>query len=100
MIENKVADAARTIRDEQGSPRDPEKEDDEQYLARLEREDSWIAGITYKGSSVGWTHSKAENYRRELLKVWEELAKIGVRSDGDTSAAEAIAKFCIKRDPP
>lgn len=91
---NKVIEAAKAIRDSQNTRRNEATETDEQYFDRLAAEDEWIGGISYKGNSISWSHSKAENYKTALLDAWGELTKIGVPCDGNTSVAQAIARFC------
>jgi hypothetical protein len=93
---NKIAELARQIKAEQAKRRD-EDEADEKYFVRLALEDEWIGGISYKGNSVSWSHSKAEKYGNALLAAWDELVKIGVPMDGETTVAQAIAKFCVRR---
>lgn len=94
---NKVIELVREIMAEQNKAWDEEKETDEQYLSRLALEDDWIGGLCYKGSSISWSHSKSVNYGKELQKAWDELRKLGINPDGDTSVAQAIAK--IPRPP-
>ncbi len=92
MQNTAVTAAAKEIRAAQSYLDD--QEDDDARLARIQHEDDWVGGIIYKGNSVSWTHSKAEKYGKELLAAWDELVKLGVPCDGNTSVAEAIAKFC------
>jgi hypothetical protein len=96
---NKVIELVRGIMAEQARPRNEEEETDEQHLGRLALEDNWIGGLCYKGNSISWSHSKAVNYGRELQLAWEELRKLGVHCDGNTTVAQAIAKLSL-RSPP
>jgi hypothetical protein len=90
---NKVIGLVREIMAEQAKKWDEEKETDEEHLGRLALEDEWIGGLYYKGNSISWSHSKSVNYGRELQKAWDELVKLGIRCDGNTTVAEAIAKL-------
>ena len=94
---NRVIELVRQIMAEQNKPWDEDTETDEQYLGRLALEDVWIGDLNYKGNSVSWSHSKSVNYGKELLKAWDELNKLGIKSDGNTSVAEAIRKSCEKK---
>jgi hypothetical protein len=94
---NRVIDLVQQIMAEQNRPWDEDEETDEQHLGRLALEDKWIGGLCYSGNSVSWSHSKAVNYGRELGRAWDELRKLGIPCDGNTTVAEAIAKFCVLR---
>ncbi len=94
---NKVIDLVRLIQAEQNKPRNEEEETDDQYLGRMALEDDWIGGLYYKNNSISWSHSKSVNYGKELLAAWAELNKLGIRADGNTTVAQAIAKFCAAR---
>ena len=93
---NVVAELARKIKIEQAKPFDEAKESDDGRLGRLALEDDWIGGISYKGNSVSWTHSKAENYKAALGAAWDALTELGVPCDGNTTVADAICKYCRK----
>lgn len=84
------------IIDRQG---DDESDDafDERVRKRIEAEDAWIGTFYYKGNSVSWSHSKAENYSRDLQLIWEALVSIGIHADGCTHAADAIRKFAVRK---
>lgn len=94
---NRVVELVQKIMAEQNKPWDETQETDEQYLGRKALEDKWIAGLEYSGNSIGWSHSKATNYGCELQRAWDELTKLGVSCDGDTTVAEAIRKSCVKK---
>jgi hypothetical protein len=49
--------------------------------------------MIYRGNSVGWWQSKADNYKSALREAWAELKAAGVKSDGQTTVAEAIKKL-------
>jgi len=51
------------------------------------------ARMIYKGNSVGWWQSKADNYKAALHEAWSELKASGVKPDGQTTVAEAIKKL-------
>ena len=53
----------------------------------------WIAGLTYKGNSVTWWHSKAENYKAALERAWNALIANGVNPDGLMDVAGGIHKL-------
>ncbi len=93
---NRVIELVQQLTAEQNKPHDPDKETDEAYLGRRALEDSWIGNLCYKGNSISWSHSKSVNYGRELHLAWEALRKLGVPCDGNTTVAEAVAKFCVK----
>lgn len=90
---NRVIELVQQILAEQNKPWDEDNETDEQHIGRLALEDKWIASICYSGNSIGWSHSKAVNYGRELQKAWDELRKLGVHCDGNTTVAQAIASL-------
>lgn len=90
---NRVIELVRGIMAEQAKPWNDEEETDEQHLGRLALEDNWIGGLSYKGNSISWSHSKAVNYGKELQRAWDELRKLGVHCDGNTSVSQAIAKL-------
>ena len=90
---NSIIDLARAICTEQNKPRDETKETDEQYHGRVALEVKWPGNIRYCGNSIGWTHSKAVNYGRELQKAWDELRKLGIHPDGNTTVAQAIVRL-------
>jgi hypothetical protein len=99
---SEIIDLLRQVRDLQREPF-PEIEGEnadayqDRLLAHLNEVNEWVAVLYYKGNSVGWSHSKSENYGKALLTAWDELKKLGVPCDGNTSVAQAIAKFCVKR---
>lgn len=93
---NRVIELVQQILAEQNKPWDEEKETDEQHLGRLALEDKWIGNLTYAGNSVSWSHSKSVNYGKELSRAWDELNKLGIKADGHTTVAQAIAKFCVR----
>lgn len=72
-------------------------EHDARVAAEQIASDERIGGLCYKGNSVSWTYSKAQNYGKALDKIWEALREIGVPCDGQTHAADAIRKFCMRR---
>lgn len=93
-----IVDAARKIRKlqaEQNQQRPGESEEDFERRAfdTLDLEYEWIGGITYKGNSVSWMHSKALANGRALLEAWNALTEIGGVCDGKTPLAEAIRKL-------
>lgn len=49
------------------------------------------SGALYRGNSVSWTYSKAMNYGKSLGRVWDALAAAGVKPDGKTHCADALA---------
>ncbi len=91
-----ITELARKIKIEQAQPIDEANESDDARLGRWSLEDEWIGGITYKGNSVSWTHSKAENYKKALLAAWGALTELGVPCDGKTTVADAIRQYCRK----
>jgi hypothetical protein len=99
---SEIIDLLRRVRDLQREPfPEIEGETGDAYAARLDAHlaevNEWVAVLYYKGNSVGWTHSKSANYGGALLKAWDELKNMGVPCDGNTSVAQAIAKFCAVR---
>lgn len=94
---NRIIDLVREIKIEQNKPWDEEKETDEQRLGRVALEDEWIGNMYYKGNSVSWSHSKSVNYGKQLQKAWDELRKLGIHPDGETTVAQAIAKLPLPR---
>lgn len=67
--------------------------DEPEYYRLLDANDEYVGHLQYRGNSVSWIKSKADNYGRGLLDVWEALIECGIRPDGQTSAADAIRKF-------
>lgn len=72
-------------------------EHDKRIQAEQLANDERIGGLCYKGNSVSWTYSKARKYSDDLGKIWEVLREIGVEGDGQTHAADAIRRFCVRR---
>lgn len=93
---NRIIELVQQIMAEQNKPWDEKVETDEQHLGRLALEDEWIGGLYYKGNSVSWSHSKSVNYGRELQRAWDELQKLGINPDGNTTVAQAIAKITVR----
>ena len=53
----------------------------------------WIGNLTYKGNSVTWWHSKAENYKAALGRAWNALIANGINPDGLMDVAGGIHKL-------
>lgn len=87
---NRITELARQIKIEQGKRLDPEKETDEQVVARETLEDEYIGVLYYKGNSVSWSHSKSVRYGDDLMKAWKALAELGIHADGKTHIADVI----------
>lgn len=56
----------------------------------LDMYDRDIGHLCYKGNSVAWWHSKAENYKDALRQAWDALKAAGVPCDGQTTVADGI----------
>jgi hypothetical protein len=52
--------------------------------------------MVYKGNSISWIHSKAENYKAALGRAWDALIEAGIHPDGETDVAEGIRKLAAK----
>jgi hypothetical protein len=52
--------------------------------------------MVYKGNSISWIHSKAENYKAALGRAWDALIEAGIPCDGQTDVAEGIRKLAAK----
>lgn len=94
---NRVIELVRELMAEQAKLWDEDKETDEQYLGRMALEDKWLGGLYYHGNSVSWSHSKSVNYGRALQQAWDELRKLGIPCDGNTTVAQAIAKYTTRK---
>lgn len=55
--------------------------------------DRYLAPMPYKGNSIDWWWSKAENYSRALGRAWEALSKAGIRADGEKDVAAGIREL-------
>lgn len=51
----------------------------------------------YRGNSVSWIYSKAENYKKALGRVWDALREAGIESDGKTHCADAVRHALLSR---
>ena len=65
----------------------------EERDAAIQRCDELATQMIYKGNSVGWWHSKAENYGNALLEAWGALKEAGIPCDGATTVAEGIRRL-------
>lgn len=62
--------------------------------------DHAIGLLTYKGNSVSWWWSKAENYKAALGRAWASMAAAGRPADGHTELCDAIGAALAKPPPP
>lgn len=49
--------------------------------------------MVYRGNSISWIHSKAENYKAALGRAWDALIAAGISPDGETDVAQGVARL-------
>jgi|AGTN01.3.fsa_nt_gi hypothetical protein len=69
----------------------------EERDAALQACDDLANRMEYRGNSVSWWHSKAENYKAALGRAWEALNEAGIHADGKTDVADAIRLLAQRR---
>ena len=95
---SEIIDLLRRVQTLQRIPekkRDNENDDafEARVAAREAEIDEWIGSLYHKANSVSWTHSKAVRYGNDLRMIWDALRFIGVKSDGNTHAADIIRRL-------
>lgn len=70
---------------------DPGVEDDYSF------NDQAIGCLIYKGNSVSWWQSKAENYKSALGRAWDAMKAAEFPPDGQTQLSDAITAALASR---
>jgi len=66
----------------------------------LSRVDELANKMVYRGNSVSYIYSKADDYKATIMEVWDALKEIGYPPDGATSCADMIRKIEKPRPKP
>ena len=76
----------------------PERAAENAIQAYEDYNDRALGVMVYRGNSVSWWQSKAENYKGALGRAWDALREAGIHPNGELDVAAAIRVLAQRVD--